>query len=150
MLPLPREFKARMSGEGLWSALRWLNSGVPYRYSAVFALSGETLHNLCLVDKTDSGVTGCPDQPLTESYCLYVRRFGTSFGVTEARVDSRVTGHPKREAYQCYFGVPLYGRDGKMVGTVCHFDTAPRDLTAGIAETLDEVAPLIAEVVFPK
>lgn len=147
---LPSEFKAQIIGGGLWSALRCLNSGVPYRYSAVFAFDGDMLRNLCLVDKTDPSVTRCPDQPVIESYCLYVRRSEASFGVTEARVDSRVIGHPKREAFQSYYGVPLYGPGGKMIGTVCHFDTAPRDLTAEIAESLDGVAPLIAEAAFPE
>jgi hypothetical protein len=28
------------------------------------------------------------------------------------------------QSYQCYYGIPLLGMDGKLLGTVCHFDTA--------------------------
>jgi GAF domain-containing protein len=145
----PAEFKARINKDGLWAALRWLNARVPYRYSAVFAFDRDMLRSLCLVDKTDPSITRCPDQPITESYCLYVQRTSTRFSVEEALVDPRVTDHPKRASYQCYYGVPLFSTDGKILGTICHFDIMPRAVTPQIAETLDQLAPLIVEAAFP-
>ena len=149
MASLSNEFRAVVSAGGLRAGMRWLNARVPYRYSAIFAFHGDTLRNVCLVDKENQSITRCDDQPITESYCLYIHRSGERFAVEEARADPRVDGHPKRYVCQCYYGIPLHGANGKLLGTVCHFDPLPRNLTAGIAETLDELAPFIAKEAFP-
>jgi GAF domain-containing protein len=148
MPSLSKEFQDALRADGLWSAMRWLNAKTPYRYSAIFAFEGETLRNICLVDKEDENVTGCADQPITDSYCIYVHRSGETFGVEEAAIDPRVEGHPKRRAYQCYYGVPLYGSDGKMLGTVCHFDAEPQQITADVVTELDELTPSIVRAAF--
>ena len=106
------------------------------------------LHNLCLVDKEDPSVTTCADLPISDSYCIYVLRSNSSFGVEEASKDKRVDGHPKQKSYQCYYGIPLYGRDGKLLGTACHFDIEPIRVSDDIASVLDDVGPLIASAAF--
>jgi hypothetical protein len=128
--------------------MRWLNNKVPYRYTAIFAFDGDMLRNICLVDKQDSAITRCADQPIMESYCIYIRSSRKSFGVEHALLDSRVAGHPKRAEYQCYYGIPLFGSDGKMLGTVCHFDVAPVEVTAGVISALDDLAPFISQAAF--
>jgi hypothetical protein len=149
MVPsLSRQFKATIKEHGLRAAMRLLNAKVPYRYSAIFAFNGYMLRNICLIDKEDQTVTGCSDQPITDSYCIYVQRSNEKFGVEEALLDRRVEGHPKRGVYQCYYGAPLYGVNGKMLGTVCHFDSAPIHPSAEVATDLDDLAPVIAEAVF--
>jgi GAF domain-containing protein len=128
--------------------MRWLNERVPYRYSAVFGFDGDRLHNICLIDKENPNISKCPDQPITDSYCMYIQRSGDRFSVETALKDSRVAGHPKQRSFQCYYGIPLYGPDGQMLGTVCHFDGLPIRVTEEIASALDEVGPLIADAAF--
>lgn len=144
---LAQDFQNAVSSKGLWAAMQWLNAKVPYRYTAVFAFHGDTLRNLCLVDKLDARITRCEDQPITNSYCIYIRRSSEKFSVEEAALDPRVQGHPKSRSYQCYYGVPLFGADGKLVGTVCHFDVDPVPVTAGVVAALDDLAPFIARAV---
>jgi GAF domain-containing protein len=148
ILKLADEFKTTIKTDGLWAAMRWLNGQVPYRYTAIFAFQGDMLRNICLVDKHDWDITRCADQPITDSYCIYIHRSSMSFGVDEALSDARVAGHPKRRAYQCYYGIPLFAPDGKLLGTVCHFDADPISVTAGIVSALDDLAPFIAEAAF--
>ena len=150
MAAVVETFKKTLDDEGLWTALRWLNSKVPYRYTAVFAFEGDALHNICLVDKEDPAVTYCGDQAISESYCLYIHHSGETFTVEEALLDARVEGHPKRTSFQCYYGVPLVGSDGKLLGTVCHFDVDPVRLTADVVMILDDVAPLITNAAFDR
>ena len=83
---------------------------VPYRFTAIFLFDGDMLRNVCLVDKQNPEVTHGPDQPVTDSYCIYVQRTGETFGVDRSLTDERVAGHPKRERYQSYYGVPLFDR----------------------------------------
>ena len=74
MTNVVEKFRATLKSDGLRGAIRWLNEGVPYRFTAIFAFDGEVLRNVCLVDKEDPLVTTCADLPISESYCIYVRQ----------------------------------------------------------------------------
>ena len=143
-----KTFQTILRAEGLFAAMRWLNDRVPYRYSAIFRFDGEMLRNICLIDKNNPNISNCPDQAITESYCMYIRRSGQAFAVEEALQDKRVEGHPKRRSVQCYYGIPLYGAKGRVLGTVCHFDNLPVRVTEEIASALDDLAPLITDAAF--
>jgi GAF domain-containing protein len=148
MAGIAEKFKVTLKANGLGAAMRWLNDRVPYRYTAIFAFDGEMLRNICLVDKDDSNITHCSDQPITDSYCMYILRSRERFNVEQALLDKRVAQHPKRPSVQCYYGIPLFDPQGKMLGTVCHFDSMPTHVTDETAEALDDLAPLIAEAAF--
>ena len=137
-----------LEADGLWAGLRWLNDRVPYRFTAIFAFDGDMLRNICLFDKENQSTTKCSDQPITESNCLYVRRSGERFSLEEASLDKRVALHPKRQSVQCYYGIPLFDSEGKMLGTVCHVDSMHVRVTEEVATALDDVAPLISEAAF--
>jgi hypothetical protein len=125
----------------------YLNSLSPYRYSAVFRFEGGLLRNLCVIDRKQPETKECPEMPVTESYCVYVRDTGGEFGVEHAHMDCRVIGHPKAGLFQSYYGVPLLTDDGQLVGTVCHFDEDPIALEPEVSVVLNEVAPFVTEVV---
>ena len=141
-------FTKTLEVDGVVAALRWLNDRVAYRFTAIFAFEGDMLRNVCLVDKQNSETDHCSDQPITESYCIYIHRSGESFGVEHATIDARVAGHSKRRSYQCYYGIPLVDGGGRLRGTVCHFDPAPIHLTEDVVSILDDLAPLISQAVF--
>jgi hypothetical protein len=143
-------FKTITEIDGLQVAMRWLNSRVPYRFTAIFAFEGDMLRNVCFVDKQDPDVTTCTDQPILDSYCTYIHRSWKTFGVEQASTDARVVGHPKRESYQCYYGVPLFDAHGRILGTVCHFDILPQSVIEDVATTLDDLAPVISEAAFER
>ena len=148
MSGITEKFKIALKADGLWAAMRWINDRVPYRFTAIFAFDGDMLRNICLIDKENQNITNCSDQPITESYCMYIRRSRERFSVEEASLDRRVAGHPKRQNVQCYYGIPLFGSKGEMLGTVCHFDSMPVRVTEEVATALDDLAPLIAEAAF--
>ena len=78
------QFRRTLKSDGLWAGMRYLNRLSPYRYSAVFRFEGAMLRNVCLVDREESAVRNCPEMPVTESYCVYVRESGEEFGVEHA------------------------------------------------------------------
>ncbi|MGB7332432.1 MAG: GAF domain-containing protein [Terriglobales bacterium] len=145
---LASKFETTLKADGLRAAMRWLNDRVPYRFTAIFVFNGDLLHNICLIDKENPSTTNCSDQPITESYCMYIHRSGERFSVEEASLDQHLVGHPKRQSVQCYYGIPLFDSKGKILGTVCHFDSMPVRVTEEVALTLDDLAPLITEAVF--
>lgn len=58
-----------------------------------------------------------------------------------------MSGHPKQNVVQSYCGIPLMDDDGKLFGTICHFDFEP--LPFGEAEVLllEDVAPLLVRAI---
>ena len=75
------QFRRILKADGLWVGMQYLNTLSPYRYSAVFRFEGPTLRNICLVDREQPDVKDCPEMPVSESYCVYVRDSGIQFGV---------------------------------------------------------------------
>jgi GAF domain-containing protein len=146
---LAQQFQARIDSDGLRGAMQWLNHQVPYRFSAIFRFDGDMLRNVCFVDKQNPELISCTDQPITDSYCIYIYRTSEEFRLEDSMRDPRVAEHPKRQGYQCYYGIPLFDRDNRMLGTVCHFDQGPILVTEAIVSTLDELGPLISEAAFP-
>jgi hypothetical protein len=145
---LSSEFRTLINEHGLREALRRLNVESPYRYSAVFAFEGDLLRCVCFIDKHQADAV-CEDQPVTQSYCVYVRQSRKTFSVENAACDGRVAGHPKSKLLYCYYGVPLISVNGDLLGTLCHFDERPIPVTPQVADALDNVAPIITQVVFP-
>jgi hypothetical protein len=103
-----------------------------------------------LADKENPAITRCRDQSIMDSYCIYIHRSHEKFVVEEASRDDRIEGHPKRHEYQCYYGIPWFASDGKMLGTVCDFGNAAVHVTAGVVMALDDLASVIVDAAFGK
>lgn len=79
------------------------------------------------------------------SYCVFVRDSGAQFETQDSLHDDRVRNHPKRQVVQSYCGVPLLDFDGKMFGTICHFDLRPRGIADDNVELMEAMARLLKE-----
>ena len=79
---------------------------------------------------------------------MYIHSSRERFNIEQSLLDKRVAEHPKRRNVQCYYGIPLFGSQGQMLGTVCHFDSMPLRVTESVAEALDDLAPLIVKAAF--
>jgi hypothetical protein len=113
---------------GLVGALGILNQRVPHRFTAVYRLVGQALHNVATVDKhlhldpLDLKVV-----PLKDSFCQFVLRDGL-FLTRESGGDARLAGHPYSGIVGSYVGVRIEDREGKLAGTLCHFDLESHEL----------------------
>lgn len=112
--------------EGPEAALRVLNARVPHRYSAVYRLQpGGDLTIVILVDKLNEE---CPvflrEVPYEDSFCQYALSRG-QFRTNNSAVDARLNGHPYKGVVNSYHASPFIGTDGKVKGTMCHFDLEP-------------------------
>lgn len=106
-------------------ALALLNQVTDYRFTALYHIAGERLHNLLVFDREQGSTTRLDPMPLGESYCDFVNRMRDAFLVQDSQQDSRVVDHPKRPVVHAYCGVPLLGMSGEVFGTLCHFDFNP-------------------------
>ena len=137
------ELMAAYTDGGLRAAIAFLNSLTDHRFTSVYRFDGGTLRNITFFDRENPSLERCEDIPVEASYCVFVRDLATSFVVQDSEGDERVRDHAKRTTVQSYCGVPLLDRDGKMFGSICHFDLKPGRVDDRDVELLEYMARLL-------
>lgn len=132
-----------VDARGVRAGIEYLNSLTAHRFTALYRFDRETLRNLYFFDRENPALESSDAIPVVSSYCVYVRDTGSPFKTDDSRCDPRVSGHPKQLTIQAYCGVPLVDRDGRMFGTVCHFDVKPVATDPSHVELLERVADLL-------
>ncbi|HEU4561749.1 MAG TPA: GAF domain-containing protein [Longimicrobium sp.] len=140
-------FREILRADGVRAALQDLNRLSVHRFTALFRFEGGTLRNLHMIDRDDPTVERCPDQPVLESYCIYVRRTAETFITEDSPNDERVAGHSKQQTVRSYCGIPLFEEDGTLFGTICHFDFEPRPFGEEEVLLLEDAAPLLVNAI---
>ena len=129
--------------DGMRAVLVYLNGLTEHRFTAMYRFDDETLRSTYFYDREFPDVGSCADIPVAASYCVFVRESGRAFATTDAPADARVDGHPKQLAVQSYCGVPLVDANGRMFGTICHFDPRPLELDDEAVALMEAVATLL-------
>jgi GAF domain-containing protein len=137
------ELKSVFNGKGLRRAVIFLNSLTDHRFTSVYRFDGPTLRSITFYDRENPEVDHCDDLPVLASYCVFVRDLGAPFEVSHAACDERVNGHSKQRSIQRYCGVPLRDSDGKMFGSICHFDLNPGAIRASDVDLLEYLGDLM-------
>ena len=140
---LIQDFSDALQRAGVDEALRVLNQRVPHRYTAVYQLDGTVLRNLFLYDKQgEIRPEYLAEVDMGDSFCQFVLREG-AFLTDNSAFDRRLDGHPYQGKMVAYHGVPVAGPDGRLLGTLCHFDTEPRGLVSEEFACLERAARLL-------
>ncbi len=128
---------------GLPAALLELNRRVPHRYTAAYRLDGQRLRNVELIDKAgEDRPEFLAEVPFANSFCQFVLRDG-GFLTSDSGHDARLDGHPYKGVMVAYHGVPIADGEGKLLGTLCHFDVQQQPLSDAEFEHLQSVAQVI-------
>ena len=126
-------------------ALIYLNHLTEHRFSALYRFENERLRNLYFYDREEPEVEATDEIPVTASYCVFLRQTGQLFHTSDALRDERVRSHPKREKIQAYCGVPVLDTNGKLFGSICHFDYQPRVISDADVDLMEAVALMLRE-----
>ncbi|MEH1962960.1 MAG: GAF domain-containing protein [Nostoc sp.] len=143
-----RELKTILGRQDVRAAVIFLNGLSEHRFTALYQFDQETLHNVCFFDRENPTQELTPDIPVMASYCVFVRSSRGTFTTPDSLQDDRVRGHPKWKEVQSYCGVPLLDEDGKMFGTICHFDFRPMAISDTNVELMEAIAPLIRRIAY--
>lgn len=138
--------RALLAADDVRGAVIVLNSLTEHRFTSVFRFDGETLHNVVFFDRENPLQETVDSIPVAASYCVFVRDGRDTFVVPDSKADARVDGHPKQPVFRSYCGVPLIDGQGRMHGTVCHFDFAPHVDEPKTIELLEAIAPYLPSV----
>ena len=140
-LPKLREI---LSHSGVRAAIIFMNNLTDQRFTALYRFSGEMLKNLHFFDRENPLVESCTEIPVLASYCVFVRDTQRRFVLGNSIEDERTIGHSKRLEIKSYCGVPLLDRDGKMFGTVCHFDVCPHVIPQVDVDLMENLADILS------
>ena len=137
------ELKKILREEGVRPALVFLNHLTEHRFSALYQFEDERLRNLYFYDRETPELEWTDKIRVTASYCVFLRDQGRLFHTSDALRDERVRSHPQREKVQAYCGVPVLDAEGKLFGSICHFDYKPRVITDEDVDLMEAVALLL-------
>lgn len=124
-------------------ALAVLNARTEHRFTSLYRFDDDVLRNVWFYDREQPELEAIGSMPVRASYCVFVRDQRATFRVDNADTDARVAEHPKREQIRAYCGVPLLDPDGRMFGTVCHFDYRPFAISDENVALMEALAPLL-------
>lgn len=124
-------------------ALAMLNARTAHRFTSLYRFDDDVLRNVWFYDCQHPEVETIEDGPVRASYCVFVRETQSTFQVDDADADLRVADHPKRDQIRAYCGVPLLDAEGRMFGTVCHFDYRPLRISDENVALMEALAPLL-------
>ena len=90
------------------------------------------------------------ETPLERSVCQYAVAAGQPLVVTDARTDPVLKYNPAviDGTVVSYLGIPLMDSGHHAIGTLCVWDTSPRDWTSGHVSTLRDRAQLASNRIF--
>jgi GAF domain-containing protein len=141
-------FADRLATRGVHEALAFLNARTRFRFTGVYRVEGEQLCNLGLFDRENPTLNLAGNRcRLDDTYCSIVCATDRPFRSADAGHDRRLLRHPARASVISYFGVPVRGSGGELLGTLCHYDVRPRITPAAEVPLLERVAPLLASLV---
>ena len=126
-------------------ALIYLNHLTEHRFSALYRFENERLRNLYFYDRLHPEIEMTDEIPVTASYCVFLRETGQLFHTSDALRDERVRSHPQREKIHAYCGVPVLDAQGKLFGSICHFDYQPRIIADEDVDLMEAVALMLRE-----
>ena len=134
-----------LAGGDVHAALGVLNARTRFRFTGVYAVEAPHLRNVELFDRENPAlnVSGAICR-LDVTYCSITAATPAPFSTDDAGRDSRLVAHAARDSVVSYAGVPVRLADGRVRGTLCHFDHRPRLVPPGELVVLDAVAPFVA------
>ena len=149
--PTVAELGALLRTLGARAVLGALNARTRFRYTGLYRVEPPLLRGVCLYDRENPGLClGGDVDTLSETYCAVVVDTERPFATSDGRADPRLAGRPAAAGpYRSYVGVPIGLADGRVGGTLCHFDYRPRLLPPGELALLERAAELLGVTLAP-
>jgi GAF domain-containing protein len=139
------EFLRLLHAREICQALGLLNARTRYRFTGVYRADPPLLRNECLFDRENPQLSlGGEVARLDQTYCGIVTATHAPFAAIDSRTDRRLAAHAARDSVVSYAGVPIRTADGRIFGSLCHFDRRPRILPRNELELLQSMSHHLA------
>lgn len=135
-----QRFSQVLNATGARDALAYLLRLSDYRFIGIFRFQGGKANAAIHYDRENPADLTATEVPDIATYCCYVRDGNGVFATANSLTDTRLDQHLAREAVLAYCGVPVMDPSGRLLGTLCHYDSVPRDPAQLDMELLIQVA----------
>jgi len=137
-----QEYRLLLEAQGP-AGLAFLNARVPHRYTGIFRLRDGALHSVFLHDKQGEIIPEFLQVvPLVDSFCHLTIRDGV-FRTQNSALERDLDGHKYQGVVRSYIGLPLLDSEGRLYGTMCHFDEQALPLGDDEFEIFSKAAKLL-------
>lgn len=140
-----RQLSTLLQNGNAREAVALLNSLTDFRFTSLFRYDGDWLRFVAFHDRCNPEQDRAQDLPVVASYCQLVRETQRPVEIRDSLDDARVAGHPKRPIVRSYCSAPIFGADGALLGTACHYDYDVRAITTETVDGLALFARVLAE-----
>ena len=120
-------FLTKLTEAGLRPALAYLLGLTTFRFIAIFRFHEGRANAAAFYDRDNPSLLGVEEVPSSATYCCFARDSKGAFITASALEDPRLEHHVARETVQSYCGIPIMTPEGTILGTLCMYDTVPRD-----------------------
>lgn len=123
--------KSQLDAGGILAALKYLNSRIEHRFTAIYKFQGPMQRAVFIYDKL--GNSGNRFNAISTSESL--SRFITvtqPFGVTDSATDPFVKEQGHSSAVTSFYGVSLSQGSTTPTGSLCHFDVKPQGMPSPV------------------
>ncbi len=140
------ELRTMLRTSEVIAALAYLNARTRFRFTGIYRVEPPLLRNLHLFDRENPALNVSGNSsPLEDTYCSITARSERGFATPDASADRRLKTHAARDSVISYCGVPILMEDGRVWGTLCHFDVRPRLIPPAEVPVLESVVTLFAK-----
>jgi hypothetical protein len=141
-------FEWTLQEQGLFGALRHLNSSTEHRFTGIYRFEADWVRSILLFDRGNPHLQVGKDVPLNDSYCMLAAQDGVSCCIEDSHSDARLLHHAARESVLSYYAVHLLDPEGRSWGTLCHFDFVLRRITQEMKQVLEAVRPAVQQALW--
>ena len=119
--------KSQLDAGGIMGALKYQNSRIDHRFTAIYKFQGPTQRAVFLYDKEGQPGSRLNAIEMSESLSRFITA-SEPFGVTNSATDAFLIENGHRSVVTSFYGVALSPSSTRPTGSLCHFDLKPRKL----------------------
>ena len=123
--------KSQLDTGGIMAALKYLNSRIDHRFTAIYKFQGAMQRAVFLYDKQGHSSTRFNAIATSETLGRFITA-SQPFGVTNSATDAFLNENGHRSLVTSFYGVALSRAGAKPTGSLCHFDLKPQTLPSPV------------------
>ena len=123
--------KSQLDDDGIMGALKYLNSRIEHRFTAIYKFQGPMQRAVFIYDKLGNSGNRFNAIARSESLGRFIT-LSEPFGVTDSATDAFLNENGHRCLVTSFYGVPLSQGNTRPTGSLCHFDLKPQGLPSPV------------------
>ena len=123
--------KSQLDAGGILAALKYLNSRIEHRFTAIYKFQGPMQRAVFIYDKLGHSENRFNAIARSESLGRFIT-VSQPFGITDSATDPFVKAQGHSSPVTSFYGVSLSQGNTTPTGSLCHFDLKPQSVPSPV------------------